>query len=42
MGLVFSHIMREIMRAQCADRNLDLFNTMESEECIVMCTEYVG
>ena len=35
-------IMREIMRAQCADRNLDLFNTMESEKCIVMCTEYVG
>ena len=37
-----SHILREIMRAQCADRNFDLFNAMESEKCIVMCTEYVG
>ena len=42
MGPMSNHIMREIMRAQCADRNLDLFDTMESEKCIVMFTEYAG
>ena len=32
MGSMSSHIMREIMRAQCADRNFDLFRAMQSEE----------
>ena len=31
-----SHIMREIMRAQCADRNFDLFRATESLECSVV------
>ena len=42
MGSISSHIMREIMRAQCVDRKVDLFRAMGNEECRVVRTEYAG